>query len=145
LRNMEQAWGESPSVRFWRRLLNENIDKFLNDPDKMMLRHLRYDHKMAKDYQRLYGAILKERGLDLDTLIGEAYGENWDLGKWYPTAPEEKVAHNQQRNHDDLDRTRKGGLCEGQGRRDVLQGGPKSSGQDLEEKGQRRQQGVKEV
>jgi len=143
---MDQVW-ESPKARFWRRLLNENIDKFLNDPEKRILRHMRYDHKMAKEYQRLFGAILKERGLDLDTLIGEAYGEDWDLGK-YVSQDEEKVAHSQQRNHethDDLDRARKGGLCEGQGGRHVLQGGPESSGQDLEEEGQRRQQGVKEV
>ena len=143
---MDQVW-ESPKARFWRRLLNENIDKFLNDPEKRILRHMRYDHKMAKEYQRLFGAILKERGLDLDTLIGEAYGEDWDLGK-YVSQDEEKVAHSQQRNHethDDLDRTRKGGLCKGQGGRHVLQGGPESRGQDLEEEGQRRQQGVKEV
>ena len=46
---MEQAW-ESPKAVFWRRLLNENIDKFLNDPDKWILRHLRYDHKICLLY-----------------------------------------------------------------------------------------------
>ena len=142
---MEKVW-ESPGATFWRRLLNQNVDKFLNDPEKRMLRHLRYDHNLAKEYERYFGAILKERGLDLDMLIGEAHGENWDLGEcaFVPKETREKVACNHQRNpgnHDDLDRAREIGIFEGQGQRDVLQSCFESGGQDLEEKGQ----GVKEV
>ena len=76
---MHNAWAqEEPIVRFWRRLLNENVDQLVNDPEKFLLKHMRHDHAMVKDYQKRFGQILDERGLNLYKLIAEACGEVWD-------------------------------------------------------------------
>ena len=52
---METVWAqETAHQRFWRRLLNENVDRLINDPEKFLLKHMRHDHEMVKQYQRLF-------------------------------------------------------------------------------------------
>ena len=49
---MEEAWtDETPHAKFWRRLLNENVDQLVNDPEKNLLKHMRHDHEMVKSYR----------------------------------------------------------------------------------------------
>ena len=75
---MEAAWGDTPHARFWIRLLNENVDSLINDPEKILLRHMRHDHQMVRDYQKRFGCVFEERGLNLYELIARACGEIWD-------------------------------------------------------------------
>ena len=75
---LQTAWGDTPQVRFWKRLLNENVDNLIKDPEKHLLRHMRHNHDMVKDYQRRFGHIFRERGLSLYKLIADACGEIWD-------------------------------------------------------------------
>ena len=76
---MNSVWDvETAHARFWRRLLNENVDKMINDPELFLLKHMRYDNEMAKDYQKRFGEILAERGTSMYKLIAGAYGEQWD-------------------------------------------------------------------
>ena len=76
---METVWNvETAHQRFWRRLLNQNIDRLIRDPEKFLLKHMRYDNAMAKDYQKRYSTILAERGTSMYKLIAEACGEVWD-------------------------------------------------------------------
>ena len=75
---MEAAWTESPQQRFWKRLLNENVDNLVNDPDQFVLKHMRHDHAMGRAYQKRFGPIFKERDLNLYELIAKACGEVWD-------------------------------------------------------------------
>ena len=76
---METVWAqETAHQRFWRRLLNENVDRLINDPEKFLLKHMRHDHEMVKQYQRRYGHIFESRGLSLYKLIAKACGEVWD-------------------------------------------------------------------
>ena len=75
---MEAAWEDTPHASFWRRLLNENVDALINDPEKHLLRHMRYDHEMVRTYQKRFGCVFKERGMNLYELIARACGEVWD-------------------------------------------------------------------
>ena len=141
---MEAVWGkETKHQRFWRQLLNDRVNELLNDPEKVLLRHMRHDYEMVKRHLHYFGAVLKERNLCLYKLIAEAYGENWDS--------EDEEKHDKKNdscnqrnhgNHDDLDPARKSGLPEGQGRGHVVQIRTAGSGEDLE-KGLRK--GIKEV
>ena len=124
-RSLSSVWeADSPHSRFWKRLINQNVDNMINDPEKLILKHLRYDNEMLKRYERDFGKVLAERGLTFCRLIADAYGENWDLGK--------NSSPCNQRNHDDLDPAREIGLSEGQGRGYVLQGCPQSRGKNLD-------------
>ena len=135
---MNSVWDvETAHARFWRRLLNENVDKMINDPELFLLKHMRYDNEMAKDYQKRFGEILAERGTSMYKLIAGAYGEQWDSedDQKDPSHMVKKEAPCNQRNHgnhDDLDSARKSGIPEGQGRGHVVQIRPAGSSEDLE-------------
>ena len=139
---MESVWNvETAHQRFWRRLLNQNIDRLIRDPEKFLLKHMRYDNAMAKDYQKRYSTILAERGTSMYKLIAEACGEQWDSEdeQKCPSQLEKKCVPSNQRNqgnHDDLDRTREIGVLERQGLGDEVQGRPASGSEDLEKVGQ---------
>jgi len=76
---MEAMWeNKDPVARFWVRLHNECVDKMINDPEQFLLRHMRHDYKMVREYQKRFGDIFKERGLNLFELIANACGEVWD-------------------------------------------------------------------
>ena len=76
---MESIWRQrDPVAQFWERLLNDNVDRLLRDPEKFLLKHMRYDHDFLRDYQRRFGTVLKARGLNLYRLVAEACGEVWD-------------------------------------------------------------------
>ena len=135
---MEVAWtDDTPHGRFWRRLLNENVDQLLSDPDATLLKQMRFNNTMQKDYQRRFGRVLKERGLCLYKLIGSAYGENWD------SEDDEKQRHRENivpmsinnENAVCLDSARQAGLCEGKSERDVLQAGNGCREKFLQEEG----------
>ncbi len=51
----EEEPEETPHVRFWMDLVNQNLDNMINDPDKFILKHLRYDHEMLKRYEGHFG------------------------------------------------------------------------------------------
>ena len=90
---MEATWVDtSPHAVFWRRLHNEVVDNLVSDPDQSLLRHMRYDHDMVRDYQRRFGSIFAERGLNLYELIARACGEVWD------DEDEEKGGHLRRKN-----------------------------------------------
>ena len=76
---------DSPHARFWRRLLNENVDKIISDREH--LRKLRFANDLVKNYQRRLGHIFEERGLNLYQLIAEAHNECWDSEDDQKTAP----------------------------------------------------------
>ena len=143
---MEAAWNDTPHARFWRRLLNENVDALINDPDKFLLRHMRHDHQMVRDYQKRYGSIFKERGLNLYELIARACGEVWDnedeekggvLAK--KAAPMEQ---REIRNAVSLDHTREIGVRERKIQGNVVQAGDGRREKDLQEgQGCRRERG----
>ena len=144
---MEQMWEEGPAARFWKRLLNQNVDKLINDPEKFLLKHMRYDNKMFRDYQKRFGSILEERGLCLYKLVGQAYGEVWDSEDEAKTEDKKKVSSNQRNhgNHDDLDPTRESGLRKRQGQGHVVQSCTPGSREDLEEGGGKQKSSIKEV
>ena len=75
---MEEAWGETPLTRFWVKLHNQCVDNLVNDPEQFLLKHMRHDHDMVRDYQKRFGRIFEERGLNLYELIARACGEIWD-------------------------------------------------------------------
>ena len=76
---MEAVWeNDSPQIRFLCRLHNQVVDQMLSDPDQFLLRHMRYDYTMVREYQKRFGHIFKERGLNLYELIARACGEVWD-------------------------------------------------------------------
>ena len=90
---MEAVWVDtSPHAVFWRRLHNEVVDKLVSDPDQFLLRRMRYDHDMVREYQRRFGSIFAERGLNLYELIARACGEVWD------DEDEEKGGHLRRKN-----------------------------------------------
>ena len=133
---MDSVWREGPVKRFWDRLLNENVDRLVTDPEQFLLKHMRHDYAMVKDYQKRFGHIFEERGLNLFQLIAKASGETWD------SEDEEKGAcmlkkrppsnQRNQGNHDDLDPACESGVPEGEGLGDEVQGCPSSGSEDLE-------------
>ena len=72
-----EVWVD-PVGRFWDRLYNGVVDGMLHDPQKVLLRHMRHDYEMVRDYQKRLGYIFRERGLNLYELIARACGEIWD-------------------------------------------------------------------
>ena len=76
---MEAAWeDDSPQARFMCRLHNQVVDQLVSDPKQFLLRHMRHDFKMVREYQKRFGYIFQERGLNLYELIARACGEVWD-------------------------------------------------------------------
>ena len=134
---MERAWeGDTPHSRFWRRLLNENVDQLINDPEKSLLKHMRHNHEMVKTYQRKFGVIFVERGLCLYKLIAEACGETWDEEdeeKQRYAATHENVVPMSIKNAVCLDNSRQVGLRENQGEGGDLSRCNGSGEKDLQE------------
>ena len=137
---MEAAWKDTAHAAFWRRLLNENVDALVNDPDKHLLRHMRHDHQMVRAYQKRFGSVFKERGLNLYELIARACGEVWDdedeekggvLRKKVAPMEQRKVA-----NAICLDPAREIGVRERESKGHVVQAGDGCREEDLQEGGQ---------
>ena len=73
----ENCWeDDSPTARFWRRLIRERAVEFMRDPSFM--KKLRYRPVEAKQLQRRFGRVWEEYGTDVYKLIAESHGENWD-------------------------------------------------------------------
>ena len=130
---MEAVWGkETKHQRFWRQLLNDRVNELLNDPEKVLLRHMRHDYEMVKRHLHYFGAVLKERNLCLYKLIAEACGEVWD------EEDEEKhqkiVTQLDKRNSNavSLDHPREICVRQGQGEGPYLQAGDGESESDLQ-------------
>jgi len=125
---------EGPHARFWSRLLNENVDALVQDPDKQLLKHMRYDNKMVKTYQARFGKIFEERGLNLYQLIAEAHGDSgWDAEdeeKHAGVAREKKEVPVNQRKDDNVVAAREAGARE---RQHELQGKPEAGVRLVEE------------
>ena len=76
---MEAVWKEdTPHARFWKQLLNNRLDEMLSDPESATLKRMRLDHQLVRFYQRRFGTVLEQRGLNLYELIAKACGEVWD-------------------------------------------------------------------
>ena len=76
---MEAVWKEdTPHARFWKQLLNSRLDEMLGDPGSRTLKRMRLNHQLVRLYQRRFGPLLKQRGLNLYELIAKACGEVWD-------------------------------------------------------------------
>ena len=134
---MHKAWEqEEPINRFWRRLLNENVDQLVNDPEKFLLKHMRHDHEMVKSYQRRFGHIFEERGLNLYKMIAAACGEVWDdEDEEKGCLPKKRSPMNKVGNAVSVDYACEGGLRQGQIKGDEL---PRRDGcreEDLQAKG----------
>jgi len=108
--------------------------------NRAYLRQLRYNHELAERDQKAFGKIWEEYGTDVNGLIADAYGEDWEMpleeSKEEVRARHKKEAAVNQRTayNDDLVATRESSSCE---RLDQLQGVPEKSECVLEEdKGQ---------
>ena len=133
---MDSVWREGPVKRFWDRLLNENVDRLVTDPEQFLLKHMRHDYAMVKDYQKRFGHIFEERGLNLYKLIAEACGEVWDDEDEQKQCfqPKKKPPMNKG-NAVSLDHSRQGCLRQGEVEGDEL---PRRDGcreEDVQEKG----------
>jgi hypothetical protein len=74
---LEKLWlQDTAHGKFWRRLLNENVDRIVRD--QKHLKTLRFRNDIVKRYQKRFGHVFEERGLNLYQLIAESYDECWD-------------------------------------------------------------------
>ena len=74
---LEKLWlQDTAHGKFWRRLLNENVDRIVRD--QKHLKTLRFRNDIVKRYQKRFGHVFEERGLNLYQLIAESQGECWD-------------------------------------------------------------------
>ena len=132
---MQQVW-ESPAEGFWRRLLNGRVDDLVNDPKKVLLRHMRHDHVMVKRYQRRFGPIFRERGLNLYKLIADACGEVWDNeDEEKGMLPKKTPPRLNKGNAVSLDCAREVGLRQDQGQGGDVPGRDGPSEEDVQEEG----------
>ena len=122
---MEKVW-DDPVADFWVKLHNECVDKLVNDPEKFLLKHMRYDHKMVREYQKRFGRVWAEYGTDIYRLIAEACGECWDM----QDEEKKEAAVNQRIEDDNLVAAREE---DPRGREHELQGKPEASVGLLEE------------
>ena len=75
---MDGLWVSSnPAKLFLDKLRRKRAIEFMRN--QSYLRQLRYNHEMAERDQRAFGKIWKEYGTDVNQLIAEAWGENWDF------------------------------------------------------------------
>ena len=139
---MEAAWvDESPAAKFWSRLHNEVVDKLVSDPDQFLLRHMRFDHDMVREYQKRFGHIFTERGLNLYELIAKACGEVWDNEDEEKGGHMKKVAPMDVKENPNaicVDHPRQIGLREREGQGHVVQGRDDRREEDLQEEGRGR-------
>ena len=122
---------------FWERLLNDNVDRLLRDPEKFLLKHMRYDHDFLRDYQRRFGTVLRARGLNLYKLVAQACGEVWDNEDEEKACfqPKKEAPMDQRGNAVSLDHARKVGVREDQGKGGDLPGCDGASEENLQKKG----------
>ena len=133
-----------PVAKFWSRLHNEVVDKLVSDPDQFLLRHMRFDHDMVREYQKRFGHIWKEYGTDIFQLIAEAHGEIWDAeddGKQQARRTMEKSVpleskENPVENAIQVGAARKIGVREGQGQGHDVPPGDGRREVDVQEGGQ---------
>ena len=135
---MEAVWVDtSPHAVFWRRLHNEVVDKLVSDPDQFLLRHMRFDHGMVREYQKRFGHIFTARGLNLYELIARACGEVWDdEDEEKGGVMQKKVAPmdvKENPNAISVDRPRQIGLREREGQGHVVQGRDDRREEDVQE------------
>ena len=133
---MQGLWvDENPAKTFLDKLRRQRAIMFMRN--RAYLRQLRYNHEMAERDQKAFGKIWEEYGTDVNGLIADAYGEDWEMpleeSKEEVRARHKKEAAVNQRTaykNDDLVATRekssRGGL-------DELQGQLKASVSVLEE------------
>ena len=75
---MEETWEvETAHQKFWRSLLNQNVDNIVRDREH--LRSLRFNHELMKRYQKRFGHVFEERGLNLYQLVAESCDEDWEM------------------------------------------------------------------
>jgi hypothetical protein len=75
---MDALWVCSdPAKQFLDKLRRKRAIEFMRNESYM--RQLRYNHEMAERDQRAFGKIWEEYGTDVNQLIAEAWGENWDF------------------------------------------------------------------
>ena len=75
--DVSSCWEQQdPAARFWRRLIRERAQEFMEDPSFM--KALRCRPEDAKDLQRRFGSVWAEYGTDVYKLIATACGETWD-------------------------------------------------------------------
>jgi len=137
---MHSAWEhETPHQRFWKRLVRQRAESFMQD--EKYLQSLRHRNDLAKADQKRFGHIWEQHGTNIYKLIAKASGENWDAEDDEKTAfalqEQKKTAALPQRNNDNLAAAREEGPRE---REHKLQGLPQESVRELE-KGKGRQGG----
>ena len=129
---MEAVWKEdTPHTRFWKQLLNNRLDEMLSDPASTMLKRMRLDHQLVRLYQRRFGTVLKQRGLNLYELIAKACGEVWDDEDEQKGGVQRAVVEKSppmelkrtERHAIGLDRAREVGVRQGKIQGDVVQAG----------------------
>ena len=75
---MDGLWVSSnPAKLFLDKLRRKRAIEFMRN--QSYLRQLRYNHELAERDQRAFGKIWEEYGTDVNQLIAEAWGENWDF------------------------------------------------------------------
>ena len=124
---METVWeNKDPVTRFWVKLHNQVVDNLVGDPEQFLLRHMRYDHAVVREYQKRFGDIFRERGLNLYELIAKACGEVWDEEDEEKGGVQKKVAPmevKQSPHAVSLDRARQVGVRKRKVQGDVVQAG----------------------
>ena len=132
---------ETAHQKFWRSLLNQNVDNIVRDREH--LRSLRFNHELMKRYQKRFGHVFEERGINLYQLIAKACGEVWD------EEDEEKGGHLRRKklapmevkekpNALRVDRPRQERVREREEQGDVVQGRDDRREEDLQAQGRRR-------
>ena len=73
-----QVWvDENPAKTFLDKLRRQRAIMFMRN--RAYLRQLRYNHEMAERDQKAFGRIWAEYGTDVNGLIADAYGEDWEM------------------------------------------------------------------
>jgi len=122
---MNGLWvDDNPAKTFLDKLRRQRAIEFMRN--RSYLRKLRYNHEMAERDQKAFGKIWEEYGVNVNSLIAEAYGENWDLEPYRSQEEEKNEVSVNQRNadNDDLVATREKST---RSRLDQLQGKPEAS------------------
>ena len=96
-------WSEPTAHEvYWCRLLEENVRKLSTPNGKKLLRLMRTDVAMARQYQKLFGKVFDAQGTSIYRLIAAACGETWGKN----SMPCNKGQTQQISQHDDMDPAR---------------------------------------
>ena len=133
---MQGLWvDENPAKTFLNKLRRQRAIMFMRN--RAYLRQLRYNHEMAERDQKAFGRIWAEYGTDVNGLIADAHGEDWEMPLQEESKEEVRARHkkeaavNQRTAYNDnlvatREKSSRGGL-------DELQGQLKASVSVLEE------------